>query len=180
MALTDVFHKTPKGAAELAARSVKLAPMTRMALVIIDGIKPVAELAGKLGGEAAAQTALTELLGHGLIALAAAEPLSGAGNVVANVVANAVANAAGTGATAAVAVAAKPAMSFEDLCKWATRHVSGAMGPMGDDYCLPIERAKTQPDLDAAATRAKNAIDSFTTRSKADAFWKEYEEHRGA
>ena len=168
MALTDVFQKTPKGAAELAARSVKLAPMTRMALVMIDGVKPVAELAGKLGGEAAAQTALNELLGHGLIALAAAEPLSGAGN------------AAGTGATAAVAVAAKPAMSFEDLRQWATRHVSAAMGPMGDDYCLPIERAKTQPDLDAAATRAKNAIDSFTTRSKADAFWKEYEEHRGA
>lgn len=167
MALTDVFQKTPKGAAELAARTVKLAPMTRMALVMIDGIKPVSELAGKLGGEAAAQTALDELTEHGLIAVIAATAAGAAGAQ------------SGVGAASVAATPAKAAMSFEELRKWTTRHVSGAMGPMGDDYCLPIERAKTQPDLDAAATRAKNGIDNLTTRSKADAFWKQYEENRG-
>ena len=46
MALTGIFQKTAKGAAELSARTVKLAPMTRMALVMVDGVKAVPELAG--------------------------------------------------------------------------------------------------------------------------------------
>lgn len=44
MAPNDVFHKTAKGSAEIAARSIKLAPMTRMAMVIINDVKPFSDL----------------------------------------------------------------------------------------------------------------------------------------
>ena len=79
MALNDVFQKTVKGTAEIAARTIKVAPMTRMALVMVDGVKPFSELAAKLGGEGPAQAAVSELLGHGLVELhAAAAPAAGA------------------------------------------------------------------------------------------------------
>lgn len=163
MALGDVFQKTPGGAAELSARTVKLAPLTRMALVMIDGVKPFSDLAGKLGGEAAAQAAVNDLLGHQFIAqlsVAAAAP-----------------------APAEVATAASEpaivALSFEELRKWAAKHVSGAMGPMGDDYCLRIERSKTQEHLNTTVELARNAISSYTTRAKGDAFWTQYLANRG-
>lgn len=117
MALGDVFQKTPGGAAELSARTVKLAPLTRIALVMIDGVKPVSDLAEKLGGAGPAEAAVNELLGHHFVA-----QVSGA----------APAPAAANDAAAPVT----PAMGFEALRKWAAKHLSGAMGPMGDDYCM--------------------------------------------
>ena len=170
MALTGIFQKTAKGAAELSARTVKLAPMTRMALVMVDGVKAVPELAGKLGGDAAAEAALTELQGHGLIEAAGVVAPGG----------DAAALAAGAAPAVTAAAAATPAIGFEELRKWAAKHVSGAMGPMGDDYCLRIERAKTPADLDGAADKARNAIGGFTTRAKGEAFWSEYQANRGA
>ncbi len=69
-------------------------------------------------------------------------------------------------------------MSFEDLRKWASRRASSAMGPMGDDYCMRIERAKTRDELIAAAERARNGVDSITnSRAKADAFWAEFQKN---
>lgn len=165
MALNDVFQKTVKGTAEIAARTIKVAPMTRMALVMVDGVKPFSELAAKLGGEGPAQAAVSELLGHGLVELhAAAAPAAGA-----------------TAATAATAAApATPKMPFEELRRWATRAASQSMGPMGDDYCLRIERAKNMDELHAAVERARGGIDGIAnSRSKADAYWSDYLKNRG-
>ena len=162
MALNDVFQKTVKGTAEIAARTVKLAPLTRMALVMVDGVKPFPELASKLGGEAIAQTAINELLAHGLVELHAAAIPSG-------------------GAPAATATAAPtvPKMPFEELRRWATRAASQSMGPMGDDYCLRIERAKSMDELNAAVEHARNGVDSIAnSRTKADAYWNEYLKNR--
>lgn len=170
MALDDVFQKTAKGTAELSARTVKLAPMTRMAMVMIDGIKPFSDLCAKLGGETPAQAAVTELLTHGLIELHAAAPGAEAAASVAGVATDA----------AAKAVTPMPAMPFEELRKWTSHAASNAMGPMGDDYCLRIERAKNLEELNAAAERARNAIDMITNvRARAGAFWDGYLQNRG-
>ncbi len=164
MAANDVFRKTAKGTAEIAARSIKLAPMTRMAMVMVDGVKPFAELCAKLGGEAPAQAAITELLGHGLVELHAADGAS----------------SAHAAAPSAIAPAPAPAMPFDELRRWATRAASQAMGPMGDDYCLRIERAKTAAELDAAVERARNGVDAITnSRAKSAAYWDEYVKNRG-
>lgn len=165
MALTGVFRKTEKGVAQLAARSIKLAPMTRMAMVMIDGIKPVADLAGKLGGDAPAQAALNELLGHELIE----EVVAAAGSA-----------AAPLPATAPAAAPPAPAMPFDALRTWASRAVVQAMGPMGDDYCLAIERARTPDDLSAAAGRARDGIEGIAGARKAATFWSEFQQHRGS
>ena len=169
MALTGVFRKTEKGVAQLAARSIKLAPMTRMAMVMIDGIKPVADLAGKLGGDAPAQAALSELLGHELIE----EVVAAAGSAAAPLPATAP-------AFAPAAAPAAPAMPFDALRTWASRAVVQTMGPMGDDYCLAIERARTPDDLSAAAGRARDGIEGIAGARKAATFWSEFQQHRGS
>lgn len=84
MALTGVFRKTEKGVAQMAARTIKLAPMTRM-----------------------------------------------------------------------------------------------AMGPMGDDDCLAIERARTADDLSAAAGRARDGMEGIAGGRKAAVFWSQFQQHRG-
>ena len=163
MALTGVFHKTEKGVAQMAARTIKLAPMTRMAMVMIDGIQPVAALAGKLGGDAPAQAALNQLLAHELI-----EEVVAAGGA-----------AAPLPATAPALAPPAPAMMFEALRTWASRAVAQAMGPMGDDYCLAIERARTADDLRAAAGRAREGMEGIAGGRKAAVFWSEFQQHRG-
>lgn len=51
---------------------------------------------------------------------------------------------------------------------------------MGDDYCLRIERAKNLEELNAAAERARNAIDMITNvRARSGSFWEDYERNRG-
>ena len=164
MAPSDVYRKTAAGVTQLSARSIKLPGVTRMALVMVDGVKPFSELAPKLGGEAAALQALNELVGHGLVELTVAQTA---------------AEPAASGASAAAPPAA-PKLPFEELRRWATRAASQAMGPMGDDYCLRIERAKTPDELDAAADRARNGIDAITnSAAKAAAYWNEYRKNRG-
>lgn len=166
MAQTGVFRKTAKGAAEMAARSIKLASMTRMAMVMVDGVRPVADLAGKLGGDGPAQAALNELLAHGLIEAATI------GNAD---------TAADTGAEDAGPVASSaPVMPFEALRTWTSRATSAAMGPMGDDVCLAIERARTLDELVAAARRARAGMEGIAGQRKADAFWNEFDQHCGA
>lgn len=165
MAATDIYRKTASGAAQLSERSVKLPPIARMALVMIDGVKPVSDLAAKLGAMGDLDGALAGLKAGGLIELVpagtAAPPISGT-------------------ASSAPVPAPAGAMSFEDLRKWTARHVSTAMGPMGDDYTMRIERAKTPEELVAAAEKARNAIGSFTTRAKEQVFWEQFQKNRGS
>jgi hypothetical protein len=146
--------------AQLSERSIKLPGVARMALVMIDGVKPVAELQSKLGAMGDLDAALVALVSGGLIEIAPA--------------------AAPGAAAAPVAAAAAPAaaMSFEELRKWTSRRASTAMGPMGDEYCMRIERAKTREELIAAAERARAGVDSITNSSaKADAFWAEFQKN---
>lgn len=173
MAFTGVYRKTEKGVAQLAARTIKLASMTRMAMVMIDGHRPVAELAGKLGGEAQAQAALNELFAHELIEAVAHASGSAAP------LADAPAAAAVATAQATAQATAAPGMPFDALRTWASRTVSQTMGPMGDDYGLAIERAKTLDELSAAAARARDGIDGVAGSRRAETFWADFQKNRG-
>jgi hypothetical protein len=167
MAASDVYRKTPAGLAQLAERSIKLTPLARMALVMIDGAKPVADLGSKLGSMGDVDGALATLVSAGLIEIAP---------VVAPAALEEVANPS---ATPAPAAPAPVAMSFEDLRRWAGREVSRLLGPMGDDYSMRIERAKTPEELSAALDRARSAVDGMVSKAKAQALWEQYLAHRG-
>ena len=169
MAFTGVYRKTEKGVAQLAARTIKLASMTRMAMVMIDGHRPVAELAGKLGGEAQAQAALNELFAHELIEAVAHASGSAAP----------LADAPAAAAVATAQATAVPGMPFDALRTWVSRTVSQTMGPMGDDYGLAVERAKTLDELSAAAARARDGIDGVAGSRRAETFWADFQKNRG-
>lgn len=52
------------------------------------------------------------------------------------------------------------------------------MGPMGDNYCVRIERANNRDELIAAAERARDGVDAITdSAAKADAFWADFQKY---
>jgi len=168
MAPSEVYRKTAAGIAQLTERSIKLTPLARMALVMIDGIKPVSDLHGKLASMGDVDGALSLLLAAGLIEIApaAAPP--------------ALPDGISSSATSASAPAPAPvAMSFEDLRRWAGKEVSHLLGPMGDDYSMRIERAKTPEELAAALERARAAVEGMVSKAKAQALWNQYLINRG-
>lgn len=164
MAASDVYRKTPAGIAQLAERSIKLTPLARMALVMIDGAKPVSDLSSKLGGMGDVDGALVALVAAGLIEIAPA-PVPSAPQQ--------------DSATTAPPAPAPVTMSFDDLRRWAGKEVSRLLGPMGDDYSMRIERAKTPEELSAALDRARSAVEGMGSKTKAQALWEQYLAHRG-
>jgi hypothetical protein len=167
MAPSGIYRKTAAGIAQLTERSIKLTPISRMALVMIDGVKPVSDLHGKLAGMGDVDGALSLLVGAGLIEIAPI-PMSSAQQDVAAV--------AATSAPATAPVA----MPFDDVRRWAGKEVSHLLGPMGDDYSMRIERAKTPEELAAALERARAAVEGMVSKAKAQALWDQYLINRGS
>ena len=163
MAASDVYRKTAAGIAQLTERSIKLTPLARMALVMIDGVKPVSDLQGKLAGMGDGEGALSVLAAAGLIEVAPAALQD-------------VTNLSATPAPAPAPVA----MSLEDLRRWAGKQVSQLLGPMGDDYSMRIERAKSPEELAAALERARAAVEGMVSKAKAQALWDQYLINRGS
>lgn len=166
MAAIDVYRKTPAGIAQLTERSIKLTPLARMALVMIDGVKPTSDLHGKLASMGDVDGAVAILLAAGLIEIAPA----------------AASAAPPGGASSAAAPASAPApvaMSLEDLRRWAGKQVSHLLGPMGDDYSMRIESAKTPEELALALERARAAVEGMVSKAKAQALWDQYLVNRG-
>ena len=168
MAPSDVYRKTPAGIAQLTERSIKLTPLARMALVMIDGIKPVSDLHGKLASMGDLDGALAALVGAGLVEIGPI-PMPAALQDVTNPSAT----------PAAENVPAPVAMPFDDLRRWAGKEVSHLLGPMGDDYSMRIERAKTPEELAAALERARAAVEGMVSKAKAQALWNQYLINRG-
>ena len=63
--MTTIYRKTAKGRAEIETRTHRLPPRLRGALIVVDGQRSVAELAGMIPGDA--EGALQQLLGDGFI-----------------------------------------------------------------------------------------------------------------
>lgn len=168
MAPSEVYRKTTAGIAQLTERSIKLTPLSRMALVMIDGAKPVSDLHGKLASMGDVDGALSVLLASGLIEIAPASASA--------------AQQDGVSSSATPASAREPApvaMSFDDMRRWAGKEVSHLLGPMGDDYSMRIERAKAPEELAAALERARAAVEGMVSKAKAQALWNQYLINRG-
>jgi hypothetical protein len=141
-----VFHKTEAGATEMASTAHGLPPRLRRALILVDGMKTVADLASAFRpGEI--EVILAELQGKGLVTLA--------GGALAPVDTPASAGAAPAGGGAI------PAEHFEEVRRRAMREISDRLGPNGDTLALKIERCKTPEELRAALREAEKILASF-------------------
>ena len=138
-----VFHKSEAGAREIATPAHGLSPKLRRALIMIDGVKTVAELAPMFRpGEVDA--ILAELQDKGLVTLTGGELAPVAAKAVAGPAAGAI-----------------KAEHFEEVRRRAMREISDRLGPNGDTLALKIERCKTPEDLRSALREAEKIMASF-------------------
>lgn len=150
-----VFHKTERGHAEVAQPGGGLSPKFRRCLILIDGVKTVAELSPLFRpGEIAA--ILDELQAGGYVALE-----GGA------------AEAAPPGAEEAGAeFAGIDATTFVEIRRRAIREVSDRLGPTGDPLAVKIEQCTTPEELRVALRDAERILASFLGAEYAKTFAK--------
>lgn len=138
-----VFQKTAAGAAEVAASALGLPARLRRALILVDGAKPVSELAPLFrAGEVDA--ILLDLQAKGLVALAG----------------GALAQPAPEPAAGEHPAAVTPEQ-FEEVRRRAMREISDRLGPNGDTLALKIERCATPEELRVALREAETILASF-------------------
>jgi len=141
-----VFHKSEAGAREIASSGHGLSAKLRRALIMVDGVKTVAELAPMFRpGEIA--SIFAELQSMGFVTLA--------GGALAEVSAEP-AGSAPEGTAKAVSQE-----QFDEVRRRAMKEVSDRLGPNGDSLALKIERCGTPEELRAALREAETIMASF-------------------
>ncbi len=143
-----VFHKTALGAGEIAGPSRTLGAKLRRALIMVDGVKSVAELA-PMFREGEIDAVLEELQAGGYISLEGGElapPASGAGE----------------------AAARRP--EFDDAKRAFIREVMDRLGPNGDTLALRIERAASPAEMRGVLAEAEQVMTAFLGAAAARAF----------
>lgn len=151
-----VFHKTARGADEIGGAGRSLAARLRRALILVDGVKSVAELA-PMFRQGEIDAILEELQAAGYISLAG-------GEAAAPAPAPAPAPATGTDAPA------PGASRFEEARRIAMREVMDRLGPGGDTLALKIERAAGPAELRAVVAETERVFASFFGEAAARAF----------
>lgn len=127
--MATVYTKTAKGRAEIETRAHRLVPRLRSLLILVDGRRSDAELAGLIMHEP--MQAIEQLLAQGFIeAVAAAAPPP-----------------APPAPTPAAAPAPPATIPFDQRRRLAVRALNDLLGPMGEGLALRMERAKTAEDL---------------------------------
>jgi hypothetical protein len=133
---TLVFRKTELGSREMGAPSHGLTPRLRRALILVDGVKTVEDLA-PLFRPGEIDTILAELQAGGFVMLAGGE-------------------------LADPAQADAPPQSgadlFEEVRRRAVREVSDHLGPEGEAIALAIERCRSREELREALREAAKVL----------------------
>ena len=144
--MATVYRKTEKGQVEIETRAHRLLPRLRSTLILVDGRKTDAELAGLILAEPAAT--LASLLADGFIEVLAelpaerkvAAPRSGGG------------------------------VPLETLRRDAVHELNHQIGPIAETLALKIERATTPAELQPLLTQAVQMLRSLRGGASADAF----------
>ena len=172
-----VFRKSAKGQEAFASRHSGLAPRLRSLLILVDGKRPVTELARMAGALGDFEQLLAQLATEGLI-----EPASGARPVAASAHSPVVHQDFAATVRADVATATDvvtqpphPQTTLPQAKQLAARRVTAILGPMGEDICLRIEAAHSLTEYVAAVKRAYAAIRDLRGSTAAAQFGDEIE-----
>ena len=154
MAIT--YRKSLKGVAELETRVHRLAPRLRAALIMIDGNKTDADLAGLIPAEP--QAALASLLADGFIEVAATlaerpiEPEPAPTQV------------------SAMPGVRKTAGAHETLRRDIVRHLTDQLGPGAETLAIKIERTNSMLELQPLLAQAVGLLRNMRGLAAAKAF----------
>lgn len=153
--MTDlrVFGKTPKGAAEIAARGGGLSLAQRRLLILVDGVRDVDQLLAMLPG--GAEESLRTLEADGFITLL------GYGT-----------REAGTpdGFAAMPSIPASEMTSVDEARRRAARALHDLLGPAADGLAMAIEAAKSGDELRPLIREAERLVAAAHGAAVANAF----------
>ena len=151
---TIVFEKTERGQREIAQPGGELQPRLRRILIMIDGQKPIGDLA-PLTRPGEIEVIVEALLRGGYIVASGGEPAETQAQLVGN---------------AAEAAPAIGATNFEDVRQRAMRAVQDMLGPPGDPLAIEIERCKTPEQMRALLAKAQKIVGQFLGPARAEEF----------
>ncbi|HQR72386.1 MAG TPA: hypothetical protein PLE54_17410 [Burkholderiaceae bacterium] len=148
-----VYSKTPKGVAEIAARSAQLSMTTRRVLIMIDGKRSIDDLAVLLRpGEIDAVVA--QLEGAGLIQRASSSAALDVPTIAGRVV-DALPTTQGPGP----ATGEEPnPMTLEEAKRRAVRELTDRLGPEAETVALRIESCRTIEDFRERVREAERFV----------------------
>ena len=149
--MSTIYRKTDKGRAEIATRAHRLPPSLRTALIMVDGVRDDADLARLIQASDEVLQALHE---QGFI-----EPLA----------LRTVAPPAPPLLSAASELAARRG-NFASRQRDAVRMLNDALGPVGEDLAMRIEKAKDEMTLRPLLVLARDSIRSVRGAAAGDAF----------
>ena len=163
-----LLRKTPAGQAEVATKAHALPPRARSLLIMIDGKRGMTDLRAMLGPQVddAAELLLREGLVEVVAAVTAPAPLDA-------LPARGAAAAEADDSLPAPPVPPEP-VDWKEQRAAAARAVTQAMGPLGDELSLRIERCKNEDELIGALRRAADLLDIAASRDQAAAFRKRF------
>lgn len=178
-----VYRKSAHGAEALAKRDPALSLRLRSLLILVDGKRPVEELAKLSPTGAETEQLMSQLDDLGMI-----EPASAAAPTTQPTPAEA-APVATAGATEAPQSAPPPptpapaqvrTVPLAEARRAASRRLTDLVGPAGEDLCLRIEGARTPQDLLAILKKAEMMVRSARGAEAAVEFQRHLDANRPA
>jgi hypothetical protein len=160
-----VYRKSPLAVEALARRDAALALRLRSLLILVDGKRPVEELAKLSPAGPEAGELLEQLEQMGMVERAAAESAVSGGTA---------------GATPVPARTKSTNVSLPEAQRAAVRHLTDLLGPEAQSLCLRIEAVRTAQDLLAVLQRAESLVRSARGAEAATAFTEHMQAHRPA
>lgn len=149
MNLTDAFHKTPKGEAEITHRSHGLTPRARSLLIMVNGKITGEELEKRgisLGG---GSDLFRTLLDGGFIEVVTAS----------------------SGASVGASAPAVFGPAHSETVKFVSHFIVEALGPAYDELGGRVEACKDPAKLASLLEAVRDVIEGNAGRKKAEAFW---------
>ena len=151
--LKAVLHKTEAGVNAIKVRDRALNPRQRMLLILVDGIKTVADLSKTMPSPEEAQQFLTDLLNAGFVHVPVAVKA----------------------ALVPTSVEAKPASSvpaepLKVAVKRATRLLEVLLGPSCEPMCVQLEKCATHEEFAARVNKLRTVVASIRSEKKATEF----------
>ena len=153
---TAIYQKSAKGAEAISTRNAALSPKQRSMLILVNGKRPIGELASLGQGLGEPELLLGQLVDAGFIETAS--PTADAPTEPAPLM-----PAARTERSAGPASRPPPdptelAVPLPQAKRFAVRRLNDMLGPTAEDMCLRIESARTPQEFRAAIRRTETVL----------------------
>jgi len=141
-----IYHKSAQGAEAIATRSAALSPKQRSMLILVNGKRPIRELATLGQGLGEPEQLLAQLADAGFIETAS--PSANAPTEPAPLMP----------ASGPERAATELAVPLPQAKRFAVRRLNEMLGPTAQDMCIRIESARTPQEFRAAVRRAETVL----------------------